>query len=273
MNRTLILQGSAGEALGEKWNVNAPTIGEAFAIVHANKPKEFIDYFGKNDAQDEFVVKLAGEALEENELLMYNLKGEDIIVTPVPRGSKMNPLSKIILAIVIILIAIYAPQYLGMAMETTAAGAPTLAAAGIGGYFQMAGIMMGLSLAMQGITELMMKDPSVDKDEQGAMFGGPQNTIKQGQPIPLAYGKIMVGGTPINMGFGNYKLKPTNGYHFDSDNPDAWDGVLYEAGAVNAASTSSTNTNTGQGGSSGDVTTDDTFDQDSDTTNEKYGRR
>ena len=117
-----------------------------------------------------------------------------------------------------------------------------------------------------------MKDPSTDKDEAGAMFSGPQNTVKQGQPIPLAYGKVMVGGTPITMGFGNYKLKPTNGFHFASDNPDAWDGVLYEAGANNAASTSDTNNNSGQGGSEGDSHSDQNSDQGADPTGEESHR-
>ena len=253
MNRTLILQGSAGEALGEKWSVNAPTVGDAFSIVHANNPKEFIDYFGKDNGQGEFIVKVAGEALEENELLMHNLKGEDIIVTPVPKGSKLNPIEKILLAVVIILVAIYVPQALP---SFEAVAGSTYAAQGMLGYFQMAAIMTGLNLAMMGITEMMTKEPSKDADEQGAMFSGPVNTIKQGQPVPLAYGKVMVGGTPINMGFGNYKLQPTNGFHFLSDNPDSWDGIVYEAGATNSGSSSSTNDNTATDGGTGDANSD-----------------
>ena len=89
--------------------------------------------------------------------------------------------------------------------------------------------MMGINLMMQGITELMAKDPSTDKEEEGAMFGGPANTLKHGQPIPLCYGKLMVSGTPINFGFGAYKLEPANNLVFGSDNPNAWDGEIYLA--------------------------------------------
>ena len=95
MNRRLIFQGSAGEALGKEWTVNAPTVADAFKIVHANNPKKYKDYF-EQDLEAEFSVKLAGEALGEAELLLNNLKGEDIVVTPVPKGSKLNAVEKIL---------------------------------------------------------------------------------------------------------------------------------------------------------------------------------
>ena len=216
MNRKLIFQGSAGEALGEEWTVNAPTVADAFKIVHANNPQKYKDYFGK-DLEAEFSVKLAGDALGEAELLLNNLKGEDIVVTPVPKGSKLNAVEKIILAIVIIVVAIYLPDIMGWG-ETL-----TTLQSGI----QTTVMSLGINMAISGITELMMDDPSNDKEEEGAMFGGPAQTIKHGQPVPLCYGKMMVGGTPITFGFGVNKLEPTNGLVYGSDSPGAWDGEIY----------------------------------------------
>jgi predicted phage tail protein len=217
MNRKLIFQGSAGEALGEEWSVNAPSIADAFRVVHANKPKEYMEYFSQDNAQGEFSVKLAGEALDEAELLLNNLKGEDIVVTPVPKGSKLNAIEKIIVAIVLIVYAYWTGNY----AEATDTIGKMIYASG------QAAMMMGINLMMAGITELMMKDPSNDKDEEGGMFGGPASTLKQGQPIPLAYGKLLVSGTPITFGFGAYKLEATNDLVFGSDNPNAWDGERY----------------------------------------------
>jgi len=216
MNRKLIFQGSAGEALGEEWTVNAPTVADAFKIVHANSPKKYRGYF-EQDLEAEFSVKLAGEALGEAELLLNNLKGEDIIVTPVPKGSKLNAVEKILLAVVLIVVAIYAPE---MLIEW---GAPEAFANTVG---TMAA-SLGMNMALSGITELMADDPSNDKEEEGAMFGGPAQTIKHGQPVPLCYGKMMVGGTPITFGFGVNKLEPTNGLVYGSDSPGAWDGEIY----------------------------------------------
>jgi predicted phage tail protein len=224
MNRKLIFQGSAGEALGEEWSVNAPSIADAFRVVHANKPKEYMEYFSQDNAQGEFSVKLAGEALDDAELLLNNLKGEDIVVTPVPKGSKLNAIEKIIIAVVLIVYAYWTGDW------ATAADVAAGEAAAIGTGFTTMGsiaMTMGMNLMMAGITELMMKDPSNDKDEEGGMFGGPASTLKQGQPIPLAYGKLMVSGTPITFGFGAYKLEATNDLVFGSDNPNAWDGERY----------------------------------------------
>ena len=220
MNRKLILQGSAGEALGEEWSVNAPTVGEAFAIIRANKPEEFMEYFSRDDAQGEFSIKLAGEALEASELALHNLGEGDIVVTPMPKGSKLNAVEKIVVAVILIVAAWY------MGDPSIPAGEAGAMEKGMK-FLQSATMMLGTNLGMAGITELMMKEPSNDKEEEGAMFGGPANTIKHGLPVPLAYGKVLVGGTTINFGFGAWKLEPTNGYVFSSDNPKAWDGKAY----------------------------------------------
>tara|TARA_B100001564_G_scaffold349275_1_gene352206 strand:+ start:651 stop:1415 length:765 start_codon:yes stop_codon:yes gene_type:complete len=240
MNRKLILQGSAGEALGEEWNVYAPTIGDAFAVVRANCPKEFMEYFGQDEGQGEFSVKLAGEALDENELGLSNLAGEDIVVTPVPKGSKLNSVEKIILAVILIVASFYMPETMFSSEKIASFVASTTA-------------MIGINLALAGINELMMKEPSKDKEEEGAMFGGPANTIKNGLPIPMAYGKVLVGGAPINFGFGAWKLEPTNGFVFASDSPNSWDGILYQSGS-NSGSTSNPNDGSGtQDGAAGDT--------------------
>jgi predicted phage tail protein len=240
MNRKLILQGSAGEALGEEWSVNAPTVGEAFAIIRANKPKEFLDYFSKDDAQGEFSIKLAGEALETAELALHNLGEGDIVVTPMPKGSKLNAVEKIVVAIALMVYAYYSGDY-----ATAAEGMGTMSTMGSIAF------SMGINMMMAGITELMMKEPSKDKDEEGAMFGGPANTVKNGVPVPLAYGKILVGGTPINFGFGAWKLEPTNGFVFASDNPKAWDGEIYDAAGNVAVDYGSTVTGSGPAGVGG----------------------
>ena len=244
MNRRLIFQGSAGEALGKEWTVNAPTVADAFKIVHANNPKKYKDYF-EQDLEAEFSVKLAGEALGEAELLLNNLKGEDIVVTPVPKGSKLNAVEKILLAIVLIVVSYYMPG--------ASKGATDLQV-----FMANSVKMLGMNMLLAGVTQLMMDDPSNDKDEEGAMFGGPAQTVKHGQPVPICYGKLMVGGTPINFGFGVDKLSPSNGLVFSSDNPSAWDGEIY---SPDHNARNGDNGNYDGGGYDGDEGTLDSYDQ------------
>ena len=244
MNRRLIFQGSAGEALGKEWTVNAPTVADAFKIVHANNPKKYKDYF-EQDLEAEFSVKLAGEALGEAELLLNNLKGEDIVVTPVPKGSKLNAVEKILLAIVLIVVSYYMPGASKVATDLQVFMANSVK-------------MLGMNMLLAGVTQLMMDDPSNDKDEEGAMFGGPAQTVKHGQPVPICYGKLMVGGTPINFGFGVDKLSPSNGLVFSSDNPSAWDGEIY---SPDHNARNGDNGNYDGGGYDGDEGTLDWYDQ------------
>ena len=244
MNRRLIFQGSAGEALGKEWTVNAPTVADAFNIVHANNPKKYKDYF-EQDLEAEFSVKLAGEALGEAELLLNNLKGEDIVVTPVPKGSKLNAVEKILLAIVLIVVSYYMPG--------ASKGATDLQV-----FMANSVKMLGMNMLLAGVTQLMMDDPSNDKDEEGAMFGGPAQTVKHGQPVPICYGKLMVGGTPINFGFGVDKLSPSNGLVFSSDNPSAWAGEIY---SPDHNARNGDNGNYDGGGYDGDEGTLDWYDQ------------
>jgi hypothetical protein len=75
---------------------------------------------------------------------------------------------------------------------------------GISGLgFDTAGLIItsiGVSLALQGITQLLTKTPDADKEEKNqGIFDGPESTLKQGQPVPILYGELLVGGAPIHV--------------------------------------------------------------------------
>jgi len=59
---------------------------------------------------------------------------------------------------------------------------------------------------LAGVTELTTKAPKHNKDEEKGLFNGPENTLVQGTPVPVAYGKLLVGGKPISVNF-----KPSGG--------------------------------------------------------------
>ena len=53
---------------------------------------------------------------------------------------------------------------------------------------------------MSGVTGYLTPDsPSEAGDSY--LFDGPQNNVKQGVPVPLCYGQLIVGGAVINFGF------------------------------------------------------------------------
>ena len=70
-------------------------------------------------------------------------------------------------------------------------------------------IMMGVgvNLTMAGVAELLAPGPETDHtpleadDFKDQLFNGPVNVSKQGIPIPLLYGELIVGGAGIATDF------------------------------------------------------------------------
>lgn len=60
---------------------------------------------------------------------------------------------------------------------------------------------MGVSLALGGISELLFPPPAQATRGTNYAFGGPLNTSDQGNPVPLLYGRLIVGSQVISSAF------------------------------------------------------------------------
>ena len=61
---------------------------------------------------------------------------------------------------------------------------------------------VGVNLALAGVSQLLAPGPETeDQQEEGYLFNGPVNNIAQGLPVPVCYGELMVGGSPISVSF------------------------------------------------------------------------
>lgn len=61
----------------------------------------------------------------------------------------------------------------------------------------------GVMLALNGISEMLTPLPQMPRDpsrNESFGFGGVVNTTGQGAPVPIAYGRLYVGSTPISVG-------------------------------------------------------------------------
>lgn len=187
--QTVYLEGNLAK-FGSKWETSCNTIGEILRLIECQTPgfrKHLID---AHEAGIEYQIKRGEELLDEDELLL-NLNDEDIVITELPAGA--DGVKKIFAAIVLVVLAF-----------TT--GGLTLGAgfsASIGFNVGTALLLAGTSLAMMGISEMMMPDPSVDgmENNRNYLFSGPSNAVTQGQAVPLAYGELIVGGAPISLSY------------------------------------------------------------------------
>ena len=62
---------------------------------------------------------------------------------------------------------------------------------------------MGASLALGGISTMLSPQPTLPKDarkNESFGFGGVENTVNQGVPVPICYGRLYVGSAAISVG-------------------------------------------------------------------------
>ncbi|EJO28179.1 tail assembly protein [Achromobacter marplatensis] len=120
---------------------------------------------------------------------------DDIRIAPIPAGAKNGGLFQTILGAALIASAFVLPQTgLILALSKTGAiAAPAL-------------LGMGISMAMGGVVQLLSPQQrglsTRDSPDNGASysFNGPVNTSAQGNPVPVLYGRMIVGSAVISAG-------------------------------------------------------------------------
>ena len=203
MRRKIYLEGELGEKFGKEHDVVADSVVKALRCVYANHP-ELRNYLLQADIN--YAIDVAGEDVEELDLKSSG----DITVTPIPEGSKSAG-RKLIYAAIIATILIVSAGTAGAAggnlfYAVSAEGAITFTTTGL----IASGIAVNLALA--GIQQLLLPDPSTDKDnsQSSYLFNGTLSNIQEGDPMPLLYGELRVPGAPLSLRIDNSVHVPNN---------------------------------------------------------------
>ena len=206
--QTVVLEGELGNRFGRRWNTNCNTLLDIFKLIECQR-EGFRQYMMEcNDAGIQFDIKRGDAYLEDESELLLKLNNDDVVVTPIPAGSK-GAAGKLIAAIIII----YAGWAIAGAAATGMAGVGSAGAGmgifgtqmGTGFLYAGYGIMMiGTSLGLRAISEMLAPNPAGDSEEDVSLLGGTINTTQQGVPVPIAYGELIVGGATISAGYTNY---------------------------------------------------------------------
>jgi predicted phage tail protein len=178
-----------GKLFGDHWTLNAATVQEAMHGIDVQRENKLTKYLTEcTEAGIEFYVQKGEEVLGYDNLNM-ELGKDDLIITPVPAGAgSFGDALKTVIGLVLLYIAFTTPiGNVLLGIEITY-------------KVKIALLLAGSILAQRGITGLMTpKDASEAGD--GYFFDGPTNTVKQGIPVPLLYGELIVGGSPMNFSF------------------------------------------------------------------------
>ena len=196
--QTVYLNGDIAK-FGAVWETDCRNIRDIFKLIECQNPSFRKYLIDATEANVFYEVKRGKEVLESADELLLSLNNEDIIITEVPSGSKSGG-GKLIAAIALTVILLQ-PQLLGTGF------AKFLEMGILGSQVTVGTALAGItvSLGMQGINQLLAPGPEVDaaNENKGYLFSGATNTAVQGMAVPLAYGELVIGGTPISVNFDN----------------------------------------------------------------------
>ena len=141
-----------------------------------------------------YKVRIGSQCIDSRYLekgLYYRLKaGMTVHITPVVKGAKRGGVFQAIVGVALVGAAILLGPVGGVIGSS--------AAMMLGG--------MGASMLLGGVAQMLTKMPSMGgvgkeaEKKSSTSFNGLQNMAAQGQPIPLAYGRILVGSMIISQG-------------------------------------------------------------------------
>lgn len=183
---TIKLGGVLGKTFGSKHRKLVSTTSEAVRALCCTVPG-FEQYMNTSKSRGLTFAVFRGEKNIGEDELGLPVTDDVIRIVPVVIGSKKGGVLQTILGVVLVAVGAFVNWYTG-----GTAGTPIMqfgAAMALGGVVQM------LSPQAAG---LAMKDQGENKPSYA--FGSPTNTVSQGYPVPIGYGKRRIGGAIISAG-------------------------------------------------------------------------
>lgn len=184
-----MLYGDLGRKFGKVHRYAAKTASECVKAMCATLPG-FREYFAPNYYR---VLRAGKEVLDVESVSTPQSSKESIRIIPVVTGAKSGGFFGIILGAAII--------FLTYGMATPLIAGLSMTGASLG-------MAVGMSLIMGGISQLLFA-PDKPKNtgnyeaannQPNYSFSGAVNTVAQGNPVPICYGRLIVGSQVISAG-------------------------------------------------------------------------
>ena len=238
MKRNIYLEGEMGVRFGKEFQMAADSFTDVFRCLKCNF-SGFMPYLQEcHEKNIGFILEVEGKPIKsEAEALLLYREG-DMIITPVPAGSKSGP-AKILAAVAVtVMTAGMAAAVMGPgALIAGTTGNAALAAGTFGSAFGSVGafqaslglamsttlgqmaIGRAVNLAIGGLQQMMAPDPSTDnQQDESYIFQGSKQNIAEGDPVPVLYGELRIPGRTISFHtrgestqFANYSQRATSG--------------------------------------------------------------
>ncbi len=180
--RTVRLHGELAERFGRTFTLAVRHAGEIAAALEVLRPgfkrallASQADGVGYRLFVDEPACQDAERQLESRiDALRADLPdGAPVDIVPTPLGA--SGVVRVVIGVVLIVAGIFT-------------GNPGL-------------VLLGIGYLAGGIAQILSKPPSLDDfaDQPGTAFGGLENTVQQGHPVPVLYGEAVIGSATIGL--------------------------------------------------------------------------
>jgi predicted phage tail protein len=184
MLTTIQLHGSLGRAIGELWELDVSSLGEAVRAIETLS-KKFCQHLLAKDKEG-IAYQVLYDSYEckcvEDLSLVFQKPGVVVHVIPVIGGAEDAKNYGMLVGGLLLIGLAFVPG--------------VNAFVGIKGFTTIM-FSMGVMLALSGISGII-NAPDENKDTASKSLSGSINSVKQGEPIPLAYGEIMIGSQVIS---------------------------------------------------------------------------
>ena len=218
MKRKVYLEGEMGEKFGKEFELAAASFVEVFRCLKCNFDG-FMPYL--QDCHEKnigFICEVEGKPLKDERELMLFYKEGDMIITPLPAGSKSGGAKLLAAVAITVMTAGMGAAIMGAATGAGAAGSAAAVGATFGSFSGFAGTLgamysaggglavlanvgigLGVNLAMAGIQQMMAPDPSTDnQQDESYIFQGSKQNIVEGDPVPVLYGELRIPGRTVS---------------------------------------------------------------------------
>lgn len=193
--RVVRLYGALGARFGRVHRLVVNSAAEAVRALSVQMPgfEEF--FYGARDRGLVFAVFHGRRNIGADELAHPPGRAE-IRIAPVIEGSKRAGMMQTVIGVALIAVA---------TLATAGVAGAGFAGIGAGGLWGTVGTL-GISLAIGGVAQMAAGTPkglgtSERPDNQPSYsFNGPINTVAQGGPVPLGYGRMIVGSAVLSSG-------------------------------------------------------------------------
>lgn len=200
MLRKVELLGALGKKFGKEYEFDVSSAQEAFTAL-CSQVEGFRAYFESGEgSQEHYKILVNGNELTNPREELTMLSQGDIQIAPVVDGAGGNIGNAILGGILAVSALGFGP--LGGLFVGEFAALSSVAPVAVG---------VGALLVSKGVAGMAFKPPETpavkeSKNERSYLFNGAVNTVQQGQPIPIGYGRLRVGSQVVSVSVSNAQV-------------------------------------------------------------------